>query len=237
MVSTPVNRSGYLLAVVNLQWLTQGLSGGAMPTIGPDAVELAKALPTAPPQCRPVPCESIQGGEWSTAAFSIERFRRSATFQSNGFGTMTLDSLSVTRPRCAPAFAMRRESHRPRPVRTGNDAVSCRKWGVAPFSGREGVGGGGEASRLQRVGIGGGNAASLALGMQTEDGQGRFGKTLDWIQPVSEPEEREWITAAILAVSDRLLTIAETYSRAKEWSAMPNIPRFAPPYIGDNHWF
>jgi len=49
MVSTPVNRSGYLLAVVNLQWFTQGLSGGAMPTIGPDAVELAKAFPTALP--------------------------------------------------------------------------------------------------------------------------------------------------------------------------------------------
>ncbi|MCL4520956.1 MAG: hypothetical protein M1415_05135 [Firmicutes bacterium] len=43
MVSTPVHRSGYLWDVVNLKWLTQGLSGGAMPTIGADAVELAKA--------------------------------------------------------------------------------------------------------------------------------------------------------------------------------------------------
>ncbi|MCL4520955.1 MAG: hypothetical protein M1415_05130 [Firmicutes bacterium] len=59
--------------------------------------------------------------------------------------------------------------------------------------------------------------------MQTEDGQALFRKTLDGIQSVPEPDERESFTAAILAGTGRFLTVAETYSLAKEWSAMPKI--------------
>ena len=64
---------------------------------------------------------------------------------------------------------------------------------------------------------------ALALGMQTEDRRALFGQTLDLIQQVPEPRERELITAAILAVSDRFLTVAETHILAKELSAMPKI--------------
>jgi len=64
---------------------------------------------------------------------------------------------------------------------------------------------------------------ALALGMQTEDRRALFGQTLDLIQQVPEPRERELVAAAILAVSDRFLTVAETRILAKELSAMPKI--------------
>jgi len=64
---------------------------------------------------------------------------------------------------------------------------------------------------------------ALALCMQADDRRTLFGQTLDLIQQVPEPGERELITAAILAVSDRFLTVAETHILAKELSAMPKI--------------
>ena len=57
---------------------------------------------------------------------------------------------------------------------------------------------------------------ALALGMQSEDRRALFGQTLELLRQVPKPEERDLVTAAVLALAEPVLTDEETEALEKE---------------------
>ncbi|MCL5065524.1 MAG: hypothetical protein M1600_10720 [Firmicutes bacterium] len=206
---------------IYLKLLTQGLSGGAMRAIGLDAVELAEALPTELPASalrvdtvwRMVDGRIFHLEFQTERESSLERFLDYDTRLARRYHApvrtvvlyearvaSALDTLDLGTIQYRVENVLLRDFQGETVLEVVANHLAAHAWEPA------------DRMRL-----------ALALGMQTEDRRALFGQTLDLIQQVPEPRERELITAAILAVSDRFLTVAETHILAKELSAMPKI--------------
>ncbi len=206
---------------IYLKLLTQGLSGGAMRAIGLDAVELAEALPTELPASalrvdtvwRMVDGRIFHLEFQTERESSLERFLDYDTRLARRYHApvrtvvlyearvaSALDTLDLGTIQYRVENVLLRDFQGETVLEVVANHLAAHAWEPA------------DRMRL-----------ALALGMQTEDRRALFGQTLDLIQQVPELGERELVTAAILAISDRFLTDVETDTLTRELSTVPKI--------------
>ena len=206
---------------IYLKLLTQGLSGGAMRAIGIDDVELSESLPTelmASALRVDTVWRMVDGRifhlEFQTERVtSLERFLDYDTRLARRYGA-PVRTIVLYDARVASA---------PDTLHLGTIQYQVENVFLRHFQGERVLDGVAKHLATQTWEPADRLRLALAFGMATQDRRALFGQTLGLIHQVPEPAERDLITAAILAVSERLLSDQETTTLVKELSAMSKI--------------
>lgn len=204
-----------------LKLLTQGLSGGAMRALGIEDVELREALPTelVASAVRVDTVWRMVDGRLFHLEFQTEREASLERFMDYDTRLARLYRVPVRTMVLYDA----RVASAPDTLDFGSLHYHVENVFLRHFQGESVLDVVAKHLAAQTWEAADRLRLALALGMATEDRRALFGQTLELLPLVPDADERELITAAILALSERVLTDDETATLVKELSVMSKI--------------